>query len=492
MDKILDDIIAKIDKEEADRVKKQPYSKQTQEKVKQRPPVAEGALYEEGTRNSSANNEAYVAGLKQDPELLDNVKAKAREAGLPDKEVEYTTERAYKQGAEKSDGRQAKPKAPRNGHKPPKTLRILSRPRTTERPKRLPEVARFLGTREQITIIAGLGGVGKTSLLLLASYCVASDTSFMGRKVQHGKVIFISDEGKDVLDEMMSELPQCKDMIHNWDGSIETIEALNEVTAMDNVAMIIIDPAIIAQSWFGMKEFKENSSTSWAELINAHLKPLASRTNALVVLLHHTRKAQPKGGNDTARSFIRGSGACVDIADNVGVLLADGDDRTLELVKRRGGRRLEKVRLTLELKEITQKYDTGETETFHAVIGGACVEDGLPCGEPITNAPDDKISHEELLQGICTRMYAKRESYTTSMGYIPATKIVGMFSSGQRTKLRQDIYNLLYYNSLEERPDQLFRWNKDKRNRAYTLRSGPEGPCPDGVISDIAIHWVQD
>ena len=112
-DKILDDIIAKVDREEEERKAKEKqtvvYSKDAQEKIKQRPPVHGGALYEEGQRQTLANNEGFIAGKKQDPELREEVREKAKASGLPDREADYTVDRAYAQGFEKSDGPTPKP-----------------------------------------------------------------------------------------------------------------------------------------------------------------------------------------------------------------------------------------------------------------------------------------------------------------------------------------------------------------------------------------------
>ncbi len=115
-DKILDDIIAKATREEEEREAKEKqtalYSKDAQEKIKQRPPVHGGALhqpYEEGSRNTRGNSDAYVAGLKQKPELRDQAKQKMIDAGTPESEATYTTDRAYKNGVAKSDGPTPKP-----------------------------------------------------------------------------------------------------------------------------------------------------------------------------------------------------------------------------------------------------------------------------------------------------------------------------------------------------------------------------------------------
>ena len=61
-------------------------------------------LWREGSRNNTTNREAYVAGLKQDPELREEVRQKAKASGLPDREADYTVDRSYARGLGESDG----------------------------------------------------------------------------------------------------------------------------------------------------------------------------------------------------------------------------------------------------------------------------------------------------------------------------------------------------------------------------------------------------
>ena len=449
-----------------------------------------GSQVYEGNRNNYANREGHIAGMKRDPQRKEEIKQEVIAAGLPEVEAEYTVERAYEEGSVKHDPSKVKHKNTEYILPQPGDSKVILKEKgTQDQSKRLPEVARYLGTRQQVTLVAGLGGVGKTTLLLYAAHCVATGKDFMGSKVQQGRAIIITNEDKSVIKEMMSELPN-SDYIHIHDGSAETIGHLLAVEAKDGVAMIIIDPAMVAHRWFGVRDWSENSSNPWGDFIDGALKPLARKTNALIVLLHHTRKRPTQGGVD-ARGFIRGSGGIVDMVDNAGVLLADNNDRTFELVKRRGGRKQVKIKIGLTLKEITQTHDTGETETFHAVTGGRLLETGLPLDELINFGGSKPPDGEELLKQICQRMYASREKYTTQLGYLPKGDIMRLFSSGQRDGLRQTLSNLLFSNSSSWDDNRLFNYRKKGKSHTYNLRSGPEGPCPEGQIQDITKHHTE-
>ncbi len=445
-----------------------------------------------GNRNNWVNREGHIAGLKQDEARREDVRQTAIAAGLPIDEVNKTVDRAYAEGLAKSNV--PTPKNPNAstvsiGDTSNTIAAIFSEKGIDVKRDRLPEVARFLGTRGHVTLIAGLGGVGKTSLLLYAGHCVATGTDFFSERVEQGKVIIITNEDKEVIKEMMTELPNCYD-IHIHDGNPDIIGSLRKVTAKDKVSLILIDPATVAHRWFGVKDWNENSSAPWEEFIDGNLKPLAKQTDALVVLLHHTTK-QPRQGSVTARAFIRGSGNIVDMADNVGVLLADGNARTLELVKRRGLRRRDKIRFELQMRELSVTFpNTGETETFHAVTGGKLLERGLPLDELINFSSDSTPKGETLLRELCKRMHEKKHKYGTKLGYMPQSEIVELFSSQHRQQLRQSISNLLYNNSQSWDDNSLFKFKKTPQANAYCLLSGPDGPCPNGIITDISLHVI--
>ena len=272
------------------------------EKVTKAKPTTTTEGPSEGNRNIYANREGHIAGLKNDPDRKEEVKREVIAAGLPEAEANYTVERAYAQGVPKHVP--SKPKAqPKPQPSRGNTKFLFAEKGTQDDSKRLPEVARFLGIRGHVTLVAGLGGVGKTTLLLYAAHCIATGAKFLNGKVQKGKAVIITNEDKRVIKEMMSELPNCDD-IHIHDGSPDIIAHLNAVSVDDGVSIIIIDPAMVAHRWFGVRDWSENASNPWGEFIDGCLKPLARQANALVVLLHHCRK-RPSQGGVTARDFIR-------------------------------------------------------------------------------------------------------------------------------------------------------------------------------------------
>ena len=184
----------------------------------------------------------------------------------------------------------------------------------------------------KVTMLAGEGGVGKSTLLTELAAKVA-DTSrnqweFLGTSVSSGgKAIYFTAEesGADIHSRLLKFAPDLPVFV--YDDPSATLEQCAEwANEIENVSLIIFDPLL---RFLGDDE--DSSVKTGSALGKLH--EIARTHNCAVVVVHHVRKSSNSSWLGF-RSRIRGSSALVDQARSViGMMNRPGDVSELAIVK---------------------------------------------------------------------------------------------------------------------------------------------------------------
>jgi hypothetical protein len=162
-----------------------------------------------------------------------------------------------------------------------------------------------------LSIVYGPPGSLKSMLMGDASMSVASGTSWLGREVTQGPALWLDfDNGKRRSHERFEALARARNLPENtpfyyvsmptpWlnAGNLPDIEALEKRIIDRGVIFVVIDNlALISPS------ADENSDDM--VLVMSHLRLLAERTGAAIIVIHHQRKST--GSNTRAGESLRG------------------------------------------------------------------------------------------------------------------------------------------------------------------------------------------
>ena len=206
-------------------------------------------------------------------------------------------------------------------------------------PPELPMVIDGLGFRGMAGVIAGNGGVGKTSLALQLCAMLATKKPLLGNvlvpKVQgstlvilpedpeipiHQKVYRLADALKEDGDTLLSYTygPDAYGMdirlIAKTTKGLTTTEAFDALLAfakrIPDLACIILDPLNL------LHDVDVEESAGTAQYFASRMAYLAKETNSLVLVAHHTTKGEKIADKDKLegalhQSVIRGTGAIV-------------------------------------------------------------------------------------------------------------------------------------------------------------------------------------
>ena len=173
--------------------------------------------------------------------------------------------------------------------------------------------------------------VGKSTLIYELAVAVAHGWIFLGRNTKRGNVLILAVEEhrRDVKRRLRNLGVNQPDTIHVYAGPLsdspDTIQAIAAFIKQHAIGLVIIDTL---NSFWSVTD--ENNAAEVTKAIKPLLQ-LARDSGAIVLLLHHSRKAEGGHGDE-----IRGSGALFSLLDVAMILKRDAVDtqRRLTIISR--------------------------------------------------------------------------------------------------------------------------------------------------------------
>lgn len=166
----------------------------------------------------------------------------------------------------------------------------------------LPYLVKDLFDRGQFIVLWGAPGSGKTFVALHMACHVGAGISWVGRRVHHGRVLYICSESTRVrlenrvsaLRELVPEVagaavifvPVHMDLLHGEDDIVDVIEAAQ---GMADIALVVVDTLAVT---FGAGD--ENAPEDMSRYVS-NMKRIKSETGAAVLVVHHSGKDESRG-----------------------------------------------------------------------------------------------------------------------------------------------------------------------------------------------------
>ena len=168
-----------------------------------------------------------------------------------------------------------------------------------------------------LTLVVGQPGVGKTMLLHMLGYCLATGNDFFGKKVElRGNVLGLFAE--ETSNESAIRWAACKQRLGKNDGKFKLFRRglehelklvkfskdearattqyrqLELAIKKNNIKYIIVDPLISFQSG----NYDENSNSNMEAYVKNYIVPLALKMGGAVIAGHHTNKLSMVASHD--------------------------------------------------------------------------------------------------------------------------------------------------------------------------------------------------
>lgn len=254
--------------------------------------------------------------------------------------------------------------------------------------------------KSQVGMIIGPPGGGKTFMVLDLMYAIATGENWRGFPVKQGGVVYFAVEGKDGIrarikayevdrgiDESNSPplyiTPQNVNLSKR-DDVLDIIESINNI---GGIKIVVFDTLSSASPGAN-----ENAAEDMSLLLS-NCRYINEKTDATVLLVHHTGKDQDRGA--------RGSSALLGAADFQLQIVRNADLRSIVVNKLRDGG--ESQELGFRLKMVPIGFDEDDAMVESCVI--AHTED-MPLKMP------DKVGKMELrVVKFLKRMYKRDEFY---------------------------------------------------------------------------------
>lgn len=187
--------------------------------------------------------------------------------------------------------------------------------------------------RQYVTVLAGTGGGGKTSLAIGWALSLASGKPVMGERVGKPRRVLIWSEDPseelakrvdaamqihgltraDIEDRLIVvSIDELKITIARFSQELREVvavdlPALREIITRNQLDVVMLDP--IAE----LHELEENDNVQMSKLMGM-MRSVARETKAAVLLLHHASKASVDAGKRSSATATRGAGAIVNSA----------------------------------------------------------------------------------------------------------------------------------------------------------------------------------
>jgi KaiC/GvpD/RAD55 family RecA-like ATPase len=187
--------------------------------------------------------------------------------------------------------------------------------------------------RQFVTVLAGSGGGGKTSLAIGWALSLASGKPVMGERVGKPRRVLIWSEDPpeelakrvdaamqihgltraDIEDRLIVvSIDELKITIARFSQELREViavdlPALKKIILSNKLDVVMLDP--IAE----LHELEENDNVQMAKLMGM-MRSVARETKAAILLLHHASKASVDAGKKSAATATRGAGAIVNSA----------------------------------------------------------------------------------------------------------------------------------------------------------------------------------
>ena len=188
-------------------------------------------------------------------------------------------------------------------------------------------------------LLYGESGIGKSFVALALANAVQTGTSWAGRKVERGTVLYLAAEDPNgILNRMRSSMehlgipnedgPQLVsgsfDLSRNSKDPADLIEVVSQLPkTLPPVRLMIIDTLQMV-----LGEADENSATEASAVIrNCHM--IQNALGCTVMLVHHS-------GKDGAKKA-RGSSAFMAASDTIIHVTGTGDQKTIKVTKQKNG-----------------------------------------------------------------------------------------------------------------------------------------------------------
>jgi RecA/RadA recombinase len=227
-------------------------------------------------------------GIKERQEIAD----REIEAALQRQEQEFRAKQEQNSGTTASSVREGKAilaetysqRKARMDHRPPALI-----------PGLLP--------RNEVVLLAGDSGEGKSPLVVQLMLCVASGTPFLNIPVQAGKVLYVDYENGDQLLEFEESVMQALSLNKLPEQNYSVIEMpessdkLEKEIASYKPDLVIIDtlrqyaPASSSKNELGSSEI-------------GRLRKMARKYSSTIIILHHLRKPGEQGVKDRDKQLI--------------------------------------------------------------------------------------------------------------------------------------------------------------------------------------------
>jgi hypothetical protein len=187
--------------------------------------------------------------------------------------------------------------------------------------------------RQYVTVLAGSGGGGKTSLAIGWALSLASGKPVMGERVGRPRRVLIWSEDPpeelakrvdaamqihgltraDIEDRLIVvSIDELKITIARFSQELREViavdvDVLKQIIVANRLDVVMLDP--IAE----LHELEENDNVQMAKLMGM-VRSVARETKAAILLLHHASKASVDAGKSRAATATRGAGAIVNSA----------------------------------------------------------------------------------------------------------------------------------------------------------------------------------
>jgi RecA/RadA recombinase len=187
--------------------------------------------------------------------------------------------------------------------------------------------------RQYVTVLAGSGGGGKTSLAIGWALSLASGKPVMGERVGKPRRVLIWSEDPpeelakrvdaamqihgltraDIEDRLIVvSIDELKITIARFSQELREViavdvDVLKQIIIANRLDVVMLDP--IAE----LHELEENDNVQMAKLMGM-VRSVARETKAAILLLHHASKASVDAGKSRAATATRGAGAIVNSA----------------------------------------------------------------------------------------------------------------------------------------------------------------------------------